>query len=337
MPVTEKNGLLAMTLQQFGLTPKTSWRVRSAYYLETDEGPMFLKRWKFGEGDLRFIDSAQTHLIGNGFVSVLPFCRTREGSLCARVDGEPFVLTKWVTARESDYSNPSDLEKATEVLAELHLAARGFLPDSPNRRIELGNWPEKFAHRLQEIELFGNIAAGRPRPTAFDRKYRAGVDYFLDQGRRAIKMIEASPYTRLVEKAKKDGGLCHHDYAHHNVLLTDDGRAYLVDWDYSICDLRIHDLASLIIRNMKASDWDLDLARDILETYQRHFPLDPDELKVMAGFLTWPQDYWQIGAQYYLEDKLWTEKGFHRRLDRNFVNQRVREEFLEWFCKLAAW
>jgi CotS family spore coat protein len=337
MPVTEKNGLLDLALQQFGLTQKTSWRVRSAYYLETDEGPLFLKRWKFGEEDLRFIDSAHTHLIEKGFASVLPYLRTRDGSLCAQVERETFVLTRWVTARESDYSNPSDLKKATELLAELHLAARGFRPGSPDRRIELGNWPETFAHRLREMDLFGNVATGRPRPTTFDRKYRAGTDYFLDQGRRAIRMIEASPYARLVEEAKKSGGLCHHDYAHHNVLLTDEGRVYLVDWDYSICDLRIHDLASLIIRNIKSSNWDQDLAESILETYHRRFPLEPDELKVMAAFLTWPQDYWQIGVQYYLEDKLWTEKGFHRRLDRNFANQQVREEFLEWFYRMAGW
>lgn len=336
MPVAEKSGLLAMVLQQFGLTPKASRRVRSAYYLETDEGPMFLKRWKFGDDDLQFIACAHAHLTANGFRSILPFRRAIDGRSCARVDGEAFVLTDWITARESEYSDPSDLEKATEVLAELHLAARGFLPDAPKHRIEWGNWPEKFAHRLQEMELFRTIAGGRPRPTHFDRKYQSGVDYFLDQGRTAIKMIEASPYKRLVERAKKDGGICHHDYAHHNVLLTEDGRAYIVDWDYSVCDLRIHDLASLIIRNMKVSAWDLDLAKRILEIYEGRFPVSGDELKAMAGFLTWPQDYWQIGVQYYLEDKMWTEKGFHRRLDRNFVNQRVREKFLEGFCRLAG-
>lgn len=46
-------------------------------------------------------------------------------------------------------------------------------------------------------------------------------------------------------------GFCHHDYAHHNILVDDKNELNIIDFDYCILDSHLHDLASLLIRAMK--------------------------------------------------------------------------------------
>ena len=38
---------------------------------------------------------------------------------------------------------------------------------------------------------------------------------------------------------------CHHDFAHHNLLIDKQGEINVIDFDYCILDSHIHDLASL--------------------------------------------------------------------------------------------
>ena len=105
-------------------------------------------------------------------------------------------------------------------------------------------------------------------------------------------------------------GFCHHDYAHHNVLINNNGDINIIDFDYCILDSYLHDLSSLLIRRMKYNKWELTNAKEILDAYMETHKLEQDDIPIMAAFMEFPQDYWQRGIQYYWEEKTMGEKNF---------------------------
>ena len=154
---------------------------------------------------------------------------------------------------------------------------------------------------------------------------------FLKQAEESTCMIKESPYYEISEKSKKLGEFCHHDLANHNFLIGKDGNVYLIDFDYCIMDTHLHDLTSLIVRNMRYGVWDTRKAYFILEEYNRVYPTDMKDLMVIKALMTFPQDFWQVGLQYYTEKQPWTMEYFLMRLERIVNDREIRDKFLKEF------
>lgn len=310
--------------------------VRGVFRIETPRGPRCLKKVDYGVGDLLFINSAMEHLVGNGFPRVARFHPNRDGQPFTAVGNRLFVLADWIDGRECDYDLPADLDLASRTLAELHLASRGFTPPPEARnRAEWGRWPEKFWSRCVDLQAMKMTISRRRRKTRFDREFERWIDYHYRHGLKSLEILERSPYAKVTERGKAEKSFCHHDYAHHNVILNEAGLAHLIDFDYCIADIRSHDLASLIQRNMKGYGWDFNVARFILDSYSSVSPVSPDELIVMLAFFWFPQDFWQVGLQFYVEKKDWGDR-FLDILRRKTKYLAYREVFLHQFAEYTA-
>lgn len=103
---------------------------------------------------------------------------------------------------------------------------------------------------------------------------------------------------------------CHHDYANHNILIDSENQIYIIDFDYCMLDTKLHDLASILIRVMKNGKWDLKSAELILNSYRKESYIDKESIPIIAAFMEFPQDYWQIGIQHYWEKQPWSEEFF---------------------------
>ena len=123
-------------------------------------------------------------------------------------------------------------------------------------------------------------------------------------------------------------GFCHHDYAYHNVLINENNEINIIDFDYCILDTHIHDLASLLIRSMKDGGWSKDKAYFILNSYAGVHSLYFEEVKLMKGFIRFPQGFWQIGLQNYWEQQPWGEEFLVNKLNKYLRDRKNRDEFL---------
>ena len=77
----------------------------------------------------------------------------------------------------------------------------------------------------------------------------------LARSNRSIYNLCKSEYISKMKEEIKHRGFCHHDYAHHNVLIEKSGGVNIIDFDYCILDTHLHDLSSLLIRRMKNGKW----------------------------------------------------------------------------------
>ena len=198
-------------------------------------------------------------------------------------------------------------------------------------RVAWFSWIKVFETRCEEILDFKKRIYQKAYKSDFDEVYLSAIKEEIDRGKRAIDEIKNSNYFELMNREVLKRGFCHHDYAHHNVLINNNRKVNIIDFDYCILDTHIHDLSSLLIRTMKDGSWSNDIANYILKSYEGTHSLYSDEVQLMKGFIRFPQGFWQIGLQYYWEQQPWGEEVLINKLNK-YLNDRVnREKFLENF------
>ena len=321
--------------EKYGFKIIDKEKVRKVYKLYTDKGLKCFKRAHARKSYFLFVFSAVDHLIHNGFNAPIAYERTLDNDICIE-DGEYiYYVLPWIECRQCKFKKNEDLIKAIKLSAEFHKAASGLkIPDGSQPRIYYGKWPENFEKRLDEIKLFKSIIETKKIQDAFDEVFYPLIDFHLNQGYEAIDLLKNSSYQSISEKARERSEFCHHDMAEHNFLITPTGEMRIIDFDYCIMDTRLHDVASLVIRNMKHGIWDISKAYFILNEYSKHYPIDDEGLKVIKYFTVFPQDFWQVGLQYYVEKQPWAMENFMSRLNRVKDDYKLREAFLKEYLAL---
>ena len=54
----------------------------------------------------------------------------------------------------------------------------------------------------------------------------------------------------------------------------------------------------------------------------------------MAAFMEFPQEYWQLGIQYYWEKKQWDEEVFINKLNKIYEDRDEKYEFIQDFERI---
>jgi hypothetical protein len=85
---------------------------------------------------------------------------------------------------------------------------------------------------------------------------------------------------------------------------------------------------------MKNGKWTLENALFIIEEYNATSSIYKSDIAVMAGFIEFPQEYWQIGIQYYWEKKNWGEEFFLKKLEKIYEDREEKQIFIDKFRKI---
>lgn len=310
-------------------------KVKNAYKVKTIENEYCLKVIKYEYAHFLFIVNAIKHLQGNGFNKIPEIIKTMNGEDYIQVDGNYAYLTKWIDARLCNYDNPLDLITAVTKLAELHKKSEGFeIMDNIKPRVGWFKWIETFKVRKNEILDFKGKIDSKEYISEFDNIYYNIMNEEIEKVNQSILHLEKSNYLSKMELEIKKKGFCHHDYAHHNILIEGDGSVNIIDFDYCILDTHLHDLCSILIRTMKNGKWDLEKALFMLNAYNKIYNIENDDIEIMSAFMEFPQEYWQIGIQYYWEKQPWEESFFIKKLQKFIEDKEEREEFINEFKKI---
>lgn len=307
-------------------------KIKNVYRVKTKGEDYCLKMIKYDFSHFFFIISAIKHLQENGFNKIPEIIKRNDGEDYIGIENCNAYLTKWINARESNYDNPLDVSKAAIKLAELHNKSEGFrVTDKMRPRDYWYKWFKNFSTRKDEILGFKRRIYEKDEKSEFDYIFLSVMEGELARAERAIDNLIKSDYIDKVNEYVKKAGFCHHDYAHHNVLVEENGDINIIDFDYCILDINLHDLASLLIRRMKNGKWDLYNAEFILDSYSKARSIEKRDIPIMAAFMEFPQDYWQVGIQYYWEEQPWGEEFFIKKLKKINEDREEKQEFIEDF------
>lgn len=304
--------------------------VRSVFFLYTSKGQKVLKKVNYTADELNFINSAIKY-IKRHFDRIMDFVETKDGMVYTLWKNDMYCVMDMVDGRECDFANPVDVSIASTGIGELHKASLGFKSTLTNKYMA-GRLEENFKHRLIEMRFFKDIANMHEIKSTFDDIFLSNCDYYIDEIERSIKIIENSAYLKICSEEDKVV-LCHHDLAHHNILINDE-KAYFIDFDYAVIDLKVHDLCNFINKVVKNFGFDITKAENIINDYCKSYELDKREFSVLYGMLTFPEDFYNISKDYYTGRKEWDEDTFLDRLIKKVNYKDDREKFLEQFTKL---
>lgn len=267
------------TIQAGG--PKMVWK------LETDQGPLCLKRLRLPAERAAFSVSAQVHIAAAGG-PVLPVLPAQDGRLWVAEEGQVFVLYPWVDGRPARFRLNGDLEAVAQALAAFHQASRGYEPPAGSRiSSKVGRWPHHYRSLRERLERWKASAASEPRHP-FHKAYLSVADEAIDRARRAEEALQRSAYAELAAAGPAGAVLCHQDYSEGNTLVGG-GRIWILDLDNVTFDLPARDLRKLLISLMDGPDgWREPVARAVLQGYQAEASLPPHAMELLAIDLLFP-------------------------------------------------
>ena len=310
--------------ENYGINIKSISKVKNSYNVKADEGEYCIKNIKYDFPHFNFIISAIEHLQKRKFKTIPEILPNKDGNKYIEIENNYAYITKWIHSRVSNFNNPIELQAIAGKLAELHKCSRGFNLNRKMRpRIGWYSWINVFNTRCSEILDFRNRIYQKAYKSEFDKIYLEHID----------NEIEENGYFSLMDIEVKKRGFCHHDFAHHNILIDKDQQINIIDFDYCILDTHIHDLASLLIRAMKDGKWSDKTGDLIINSYQETLEVTDEELKIMKYFIMFPQSFWQIGLQYYWEQQPWNEEVFINKIIRYLEDVEYREVFLDEYFK----
>lgn len=309
-------------------------KVKNSYKIITKNGGYCLKVINYEFSHFYFILSAMKHLQKHKFKNIPKFILNKENKEYGRLNDKYVYLTEWIPSRVSNYDNPIELSSISTKLGELHQCSKNFmLNDKMKPRIGWFLWEKVFSTRKDEIFDFKKRINQKSYKSDFDSLYLENINAEIERAQKSISGLRKNNYFEAMQKEVFKCGFCHHDYAHHNILVDDDGNFNIIDFDYCILDSHLHDLSSLLIRSMKDGRWEENKANLILESYERTYEIKDYEFPLMREFIRFPQCFWQLGIQVYWEQQPWGEEFFINKLQKYLNDIKYREEFVNIYFR----
>lgn len=307
-------------------------KVKNTFKIKSDDGDYCIKIIKYEFAHFNFILSAIKHLQKRGFEKIPEIIKTKDNTDFIKISNNYAYLTRWIPSRLSNYDDINELARVTEKLGEFHRCSEGFVLNKyMNPRIGWFSWINVFETRCNEILDFKNRINQKVYKSQVDEIYLSAIDAELYRGKRAIEDLKSEKYMNIMEKQVMKRGFCHHDFAHHNILIDTNEEINIIDFDYCILDSNLHDLSSLMIRTMKGGNWNSDTANLILNNYSKSNNIYDEELNLMKSFIRFPQEFWQRGLQCYWEQQPWGDEFLGNKILKYLDDVDKREAFLEEF------
>ncbi len=311
--------------------------VRKVFILNTDKGDKVLKKVNYSIKQLEFINYGIEYIKNNNFSRIIEFEKTKSKLIYVPWKNDIYCIMNLVEGRECEYSNPVDVMLASRAIAQLHKASEGLMHEETFKRLLAKNEQRylcgeiigSFNGKLKELMFFKSIANLNENKNEFDYIFLEHVQYYEKNIIQSINILKESEYYNLC-KEKEKIAFCHHDLAHHNILINKE-EVYFLDFDYAVIDLKVHDICNFTNKAIKDFCYDIEKCHSIISEYASVNPLDDRELKVLYGMISFPEDFYSIARDYYTRKKQWSEEIFLSRLKKKVGYKKDREEFLDSF------
>ena len=310
------------TLKQYGLTVQSSSRTRGALLCRTDSGLLILREFYGSEKKLQFQQELLQILQREG-CPVDVYLENQTGSYISRdKDNIPYTLQKWYDGRECDTKSVEDIKKSVEMLAKIHKFMK--MPEKVPyiaRSLE-----EEYTRHNCELRKIRKYIRKKGASSEFEKLYLKNAEWFLEKGEQALTALKASGYEALRKEALLQGCFCHGEFNQHNVLLWKN-ETIVTNFDHLACDVQIVDLYHFMRKILEKYNWDVRLARKMLEIYHEIRNISPAEWENLKIRFSYPEKFWKLANYYYCHNKAWISEKNTQKLGRVISQKEIWESF----------
>lgn len=310
---------------------KDTDKQRAVYKIETDAGPKCLKKVYFNEASLLFVYSVMEWLFNAG-INIPTMLPTKHGGRYIKYKNNLFIVTDWINGRKCDYDIGDDICAASLNLGKIHKCSYGFIPiEGSFVSKDIPDWYRTFNRRYLQLLQFYNLASALKDD--FSKSYLRYFDYFSERAQHAVHIFSTINSKNLIKTTDDFNTICHLDYVNKNIIITDDGKLYVIDFDKCKIDLPVHDLGVFLKRILKRKNtsWDFNILMMTLKNYESQRSLSSDELLALYSFLEFPQKYWKISRDYYNNIKECNKKIFNAAIFKICEQKKDHDDFCDRF------
>ncbi|MGN0435125.1 MAG: hypothetical protein ACI4D8_00670 [Wujia sp.] len=283
--------------EQYDMEIYQTSRGRGTTILRTDKGIFQLKTPDVNESRLIAEYNFKERLYETGFIGIDRCVKNKEGELVSYDRyGNAYVMRTFFDGRECDIFSREEIMAAVENLAKLHIACtKVFQETESDVHIRQSS---DFRRRNQELKRIHNFIYKRRPKKDFEEMYMRAYHYFYPQ---ALECEKSFGHVNL-EEMRLHLGYCHGMYNHHSIMMYEGegGRVSIatINFDKFYVGNQLADVYHFMRKTVEKNDYSFDLARDILESYNKICPLYAEDILYIYTLYSYPEKFYKIGNQY---------------------------------------
>jgi CotS family spore coat protein len=306
---------------------KDTEKQRAVYKITSSENSYCLKKIYFSVEDLLFVYSAIEWLYRNG-VKVPRILPTKDRSRFVNYENMLFILTPWVDGEKCSYDNIQNVLDSSINLAKIHSCTKKFKPiTGSGPRTGFEDLYQSMNKHFQQLLLCSNLAF--KHGDKFSKLFLQYFDTNLLLAETAVNVSSG------IKNENLQKCLCHLDYVNKNIIFENNKDIWIIDFDKCKIDYRVHDISYFLRRLLKRDNtkWDLELAINCLNLYEKIYPLNLDEYKSILVYLSFPQKFWKISRDYYNNINKCNKNSFITLLNKTCAKSEYQLQFIDGFKK----
>ena len=318
----------ASILEPFGLRTKRVTRAYGAFICDTNQGVMLVKTAEEPEGALWFAHGAKEHMVRQGFGWTDRYQLSRDGLAWAEYCGERYTVRSWLRAEEAELTDGDCALRMAALLGRMHRVSADYEAPPQSRVVNrCHEWPQRIYKNCHKLQSYGKLLRKNGRYTEFDLMVLACLPEHIEQAQEAQKFFLSEAYTELAERADLGRTFGHGRYDDHTVLL---GRSHsmITNWEQACYMIPVVDLIGLLERALRKNGWETELGIGMLEAYDRWYPLDAAEKRMVYAGLMYPNRLCELCSDAYHMKRSWIPISYKRKLEELLNQQKRRKEFL---------
>ncbi|CDF57993.1 CotS family spore coat protein [Thermobrachium celere] len=305
---------------------------RSVYKIKSTQDEYFcLKEVNHRYDRFKWLPNFIHYLKNNGFDNCTEIIKNNKGEYYFKFSKHKlYYVTRWIDGSECNIDDIEVAKKSINLLFKFHNKSKGFNSKHINyNEYKLIN---DFNNIRSDIIRYRDIIENRKIKTYFENLFLNEVNnqlYLLDK---ALNLITNSNYLILNKKAIHERSICHNSFYYQNIISTNTGELYLIDFDKIIYECNEYDLGKFIQRLMyrKSYSWDFNKAKILIDEYLNSSKISNIDFKLLLSIIIYPHKFWKLGNKKFDKNKLLTEIYYIRRINKikdsynkinNFINE----------------
>jgi CotS family spore coat protein len=272
---------------------KNTDKQRAVYRIEVKDKSYCLKKVYYNINDLLYVYSAIEWLYRHN-IKVPKLLPTVDNNRFVSYQDMLFILTPWIRGEKCNFDNINHVILSVEKLSNIHSKSRNFNPILGSS-IKKG-FDDYYISTLKHFQdLLQTSNEAYKYKDTFSRHFISSFDTNLRLARISLNI------SNKIDANNLSKSLCHGDFVNKNLIFPDDLDPWVIDFDKCKTDYCAKDLAYFMRRLLKRenTNWNINLALSILETYNKSCPLTDSDLRYLISYICFPQKYWKISKDYY--------------------------------------
>lgn len=317
--------LSSQLLEQYPFEVSDVQKGRGAYICTSDAGKIIIREFKGSQAKAQTLDAILNRLKDSS-IQADTIVHTKEGDILAKdVDETTYYARYYREGRECETKSRDDVLFALKELAKMHQALR-------HTDIVCGAVPKRAF--LQEVEKHNrelkkvrNYIHGKHKKNEFEMVFMNHYEEFMQQAQKVENLLKEWFSQSDSKETQEMYGICHGDFNQHNVLFCGKD-VVLTNFEQACYDVQVVDLAHFLRKLMEKHNFNVGLAADMIQAYEKYRRLSPAEWKQLYMRMAYPEKFWKVANHYFNANKAWVSGRDIEKLNKVIAQEEIRQQFL---------